>query len=264
MKATYILALSVSIATTASAGLITAIPGADDQGGMLMPMVSIVNTDNAMDPTYGDISISFSPGSVPVLRSLQEWSPGDWFAETAAWRPELSPPVGVGGTPLANAGNGDLFNSQYGFSFMAMPMNGLANIPSGKSLAIRMIAISSSDLSVRNYVNASNLWDPVFTDVDSQVLWNGNMWHAFFTLPANVVAGSYIAEFEVFIADTTFTTGTGWADYTPNALNASQDPNFTPAAVTFEFTVIPEPGTVALTFGLGVLALAAIRRRKSA
>lgn len=249
--------------TSAIGGVITSVPGPDAQGGMIMPMVTIINTDNATNPTEGDISISFNPSSVPVLRSLSEWSPGNWFAETAAWRADLSPPVGVGGTPLANAGNGDLFNNQYGFMFMSMPMEGMANIPSGKSLAIRLLSVSSGDLGIFNYRNDINLWDPVLGGIGSQVLWNGSMWHGYFTLPADAAAGTYTAEFEVFIADTTFTSG-GWVDYTPAALAAAQDPNFTAATVSYEFTVIPEPGAYALALGALMLVFVAVRRCRPA
>lgn len=254
-------AASLLCAFTTHAGLITAVPGPDDQGGMKMPMVTITGADNNMDPTTGTISISFNPGSTPVLSTLEEWSPGSWFADTAGWRVDIGSPAGVGGTPPANAGNGDRFNNQYGFMFMAMPMMGAANLPTGKSLGIKLTAASTSLLESYNYVNAQNLWDQVFPTVGSQVLWNGSMWHNYFTLPSSAVAGTYSATFEIFIANTAFTGTTGFAQYDASALIATKDNNFTSATVNYTWTVVPEPSTFAL-LGAGLLALAANRARR--
>lgn len=254
-----------SITLTAQGGLITAIPGPDDQGGMIMPMVSINANDN-VNPTSGVIAINFNPASTPQLLPLETLSPGSWFAEDAAWRTDIGSPAGVGGTPVANAGNGGSFNSQYGFTFMANPMMGMANIPTGKSLAIRLVSISSPDLLSFNHVNADNRWDPIFTTIDSQVLWNGSMWHNFFVIPATASETVYSATFEIFIANEVFTEGTGHADYTASALAATMDTNFTPATVEYTWTAIPvpEPSTYALLTGVLVLALAIGQRRKGA
>ncbi|MGA0111468.1 MAG: PEP-CTERM sorting domain-containing protein [Chthoniobacterales bacterium] len=244
--------LCLSHAGFLRAQLITSIPGPDDQGGMIMPMFSIVGADNNSNPTRGTISVNFSPTSVPQMQSLQQWSPGSYFATNAAWRTDLGSPNGVGGTPLANAGNGDLFNNQYGFTFMGNPMMGTAYVPSGKSLGIKMLSLSSPLLEVYNYVNAQNRWDQILAATNSQVLWNGSMWHGYFTLPESAAAGTYSATFEVFIANQTFTTGTGFADYTAAARNATRDTNFTTATVSYTWSVVPEPRTGFL------LALAAL------
>ena len=87
----------------ASAGEISAIPSPMAQGGMIMPTFSIINADNFGNPTTGQLSVSFSP-SVPQMQSLEQWSPGSWFATGATWRADLGSPAGVGGTPAANAG----------------------------------------------------------------------------------------------------------------------------------------------------------------
>ncbi len=252
---------------SAQSALITAVPGPDDQGGMIMPMVTITATSGpATDPTAGIINVSWTP-SVPTLRSLNEWSTGNWFAETAAWTPDISPVEGsVIGMPTANAGNGDLFNNQYGFMFMAMPMMGTAFVPTGNSLGIRLDSITSLDLKSFNYGNADNRWDQVFDGVNSQVLWNGTMWHNYFTMPATAAPSTYSAVFEIFMADTAFTGSTGFAQYDSTALNAGKNSNFTSAFVTYEFNVVPEPSLFAL-LGLGFAGLAVIfyrRKRDSA
>jgi hypothetical protein len=254
-------AFAVAVVPSAPAGEISGIPSPDYQGGMIMPMVSIINADNNNDPTSGTIAIGFNPAT-PELKSLQDFSGGSWFADTAAWRGPLGSPQGVGGTPAANAGSGGRFNSQYGFSFMAMPPMGRANIPTGKSLAIRLTDLSSPDLQAFNYVENQNRFDEVFGGgVGSQVLWNGSMWHTVFAIPADAPGGSYTAEFEVFIADTAFSGSTGWAQYDAAALAASADPDFTPASVTYTWqaAAVPEPASVGL-LAAAVLAVPLLRR----
>lgn len=235
------------------AQLITSIPGPDDQGGMLMPMISIsASAGTGSNPTAGALAVSFTPSSVPTLQSLQQWSPGSWFADTAAWRGDLGSPAGVGGTPAGNAGSGDLFNNQYGFTFMGNGSMMMAFVPTGKSLGIKMLSFSSPLLESYNYVNAQNRWDRIFDPAGSQVLWNGSMWHNYFALPGTAPAGTYTASFEVFVANQAFTTGTGFADYTAGALSAAKDANFTPATVNYTWTVVPEPHTGLLLALAGV------------
>jgi hypothetical protein len=250
----------------ARAAEISAVPGPDDQGGMLMPMVSITGADSISNPTSGTVSVMFAPASVPDLRSLEDWSPGDWFSTTATWRPGIGSPAGVGGTPAPNAGDGDLFNNQYGFMFTTSGgtrPSTAALTTQGKAMAIKLTSVSSPSLESFNYVNNQNLWDQVFAAVNDQVLWNGNMWHTYFTLPASAPAGTYTAEFEVFVANTPFTGTTGWAQYDSAATSATADPNFTPATLTYTWNVsaVPEPAALGL-LGIGSLAGAAILRRR--
>lgn len=246
---------------------IAAIPSPMAQGGMIMPTFSIINADNYANPTTGDLALSFSP-TTPAMQSLEQWSPGSWFATTAAWRADLGSPTGIGGTPAANAGAGGLFSSRYGFQFTADGST-TAFVPTGKSLGIRLTSISSGLLESYNYDSGLNLWDSIFTATSptsgSQVLWDGSMWHSVFVLPAGAPAGTYTADFEVFIANTAFTsTTTGKAQYDAAALAATADANFNPQSVTYTWTVtaVPEPTSIAL-LGAGMAALAglAVRRR---
>ncbi len=230
------LVLSQAVAST-HAAVITAVPGPDDQGGMIMPMVTVMG--NTLD-------LMFMPGDVPVLSSLQTWSPGDTFQPTAAWYAELDPA----------GGNGKLFNNQYGFMGMVMDP-----LPDGKELAIKLTGVSSPDLQFWNYSNNLNLFDEVFTEVGSQVLWDGTMWHNYATLPANAAPGTYTATFEVFVANGTFTEGTGFVDYTTGAQAATRDTNYNSVVVNYTWTVVPEPGA-SLMAGAGVLVLLTLRRRK--
>lgn len=259
MKATPSLLAILALTSVSHAALITALPGPDDQGGMLMPMVTITaSAGGNANPTAGTVNI-MPPSGTPVLKTTQEWVPGGWYEETAAWRADLGSAAGVGGTPLANAGNGDRFNNQYGFMFSTM--SGMsASIPIGNSLAIRLDAISSASMKAFNYSSSANRWDQVFNGVNSQVLWTGQMWHNYFTLPDTAPAGNYTARFEVFVANTEFTGTTGFAQYDAAALAATKNTNFSPAFVTYNFTVIPEPSSVVLLgAGLGSLI---IRRRR--
>ena len=231
-----------------------------------MPMVSITGFNDLNNPTSGTVSVMFNPTNIPVLRSLQDWSPGNWFAAGANWRADLGSPEGVGGTPSASAGSGDLFNNQYGFMFTTSggTRPSIASLTANNmSMAIKLTSLSSPSLESYNYVNAQNRWDQVFPVENSQVLWNGTMWHNYFTLPASAPAGTYTAQFEIFVADTPFTGTTGWAQYDTAAASAVANPNFTPRSLTYTFEVVPEPSTTALlVLGLAGTAWFAAQRRR--
>ena len=261
MNASTTLLSVIALSTSCPAALISSVPGPDDQGGMIMPMVTISATaGTGADPSAGAVNINFNPPSTPVMKSTEQWSEGNWYAETAAWKTDLSSTFGTGGTPAANAGNGDLFNNQYGFMFMSMGSMMMANVPTGNALAIRLDSISASSMQSFNYGNAANRWDQVFDGVDSQVLWNGSMWHNYFTLPADAAAGDYSATFEVFVASAEFSGTTGFAQYDSAALNAVKNTNFTSAFVTYNWTVIPEPSG-GILLGVGIASLLIRRRR---
>lgn len=239
-KSLLILLTLVSVTLPVKAAVLTSIPGPDDQGGMIMPMVTL--SGNALTVMF------MPPSEPPLLASLDYWSPGDTFQTTAAWYSHLDP---VGG-------DGTLFNNQYGFTFMG-------SIPTGTSLGIRLISTSSNLLQAWNYVNSQNRFDEIFQNVGDQVLWNGSMWHNYFTIASDATPGIYSATFEVFIADQAFTAGTGFADYAPNALTVTQNTNYSTVNITYtwEVAAIPEPSTVVLLGGAWVFAIALnLRNRK--
>lgn len=210
---------------------LTSVPGPDDQGGMIMPMVGI--SGNALTLMF------MPPMDTPVLQSLGVWSPGDDFSPTAAWYPLLNPAPG---------GAEALFNNQYGFMWSG-------TLPMGKALGIRLLSRSSDDMQSWNYVNSQNRFDEIFANIGDQVLWNGNMWHNYFTMPNAAPAGTYTASFEIFIANATFSTGTGWADYSPSAMSATQDMNYSTVTVNYAWKVVPEPAACCLLALGGLVCL---------
>lgn len=194
------------------------------------------------------LSLNFTP-SQPQLASLEHWSSGNTFQPTAAWYSVLDP---VGGA-------GALFNNQYGFTFMNMG----TPLPSDKAVGIRLTSASSNLLQSWNYVNNQNRFDEIFQNVGDQVLWNGSMWHNYFTLPVDAAPGIYTASFEVFIANGTFATGTGFADYSLAARSATQDSGYNSVIVNYSWEVIPEPSTYLLLAGAAGLFFM-LRLRKAA
>lgn len=211
-------------APSSRAVVLDAIPGLNEQGPMIMPMISLSGTT---------LSVMFMQSSVPELGSVDHWVPGGTFEPTAAWYSQLDP---VGGA-------GKLFNNQYGFMFM---MEGDELFPVGKTIGIRLTAVSSEFLQAWNYGISANRFDEIFQEVGDQVLWNGDMWHNYFTMPADAVPGTYTASFEVFITDTPFTTGTGVADYSQSAQSAVASSGYNTVSFTYSWEVIPEPSTYLL------------------
>lgn len=202
-----------------------------------MPMVTL--SGNTLGVMF------MPPMDPPLLASLGHWSPGDTFDPGAAWYGPLDP---VGG-------QNDLFNNQYGFTFMG-------SVPTGKALGLRVVSVSSPDLEFWNYVNNQNRFDEVLAD-GSQVLWNGSMWHNYVTLPDTAAPGIYTATFEVFIADATFSAGTGFVDYTALAQAAPQDMAYSTVQITYTWQVVPEPSAALLGLtGLAALLSVRVRRRK--
>ena len=202
------------IALPLRASVLVALPGPDSLGaGMLMPEISIVG--NALSVT------SDTNDPLPQLAELNFWSPGDTLQSTASWY-SLLDPVG---------GSGALFNCQYGFT------SGGGTLSSNESVGIRLLSRSSNLIQEWNYSRGANRFDLILQNVGSQVLWNGGMWHTYFTLPSTAAPGVYTETFQFFVAEGPFTPGTGDGDYSSNALNAVQDPNYIPVDLTLSWQV---------------------------
>ncbi|MFV0337737.1 MAG: hypothetical protein ACK5LK_05785 [Chthoniobacterales bacterium] len=221
-------------AITLQAAVIDYVPSPDDQGGMIMPMVSL-----------GASSISIMPMSLPVptLQTLNEFAgfEGDEFDPADSWYPTLN----------TSNGTAQRFNSRYGFMFMDAGMMDeppSPYLPPGNSIALRLVS-KSAGIKVWNYGKADNRFDLVMDTPGSQVLWDGTMWHPVITLDnAADAAMTYSLTFEAFVADTNFTAGTGFVDYSAAALAAGENSSFTPAQYTLTWTAspIPEPSFTSL------------------
>ena len=244
--------LFISSFIPARAGVLDYLPGPDDEDqGMIMPEISI--TGHTFSVYSGSVPGGYDGlvPPLPQLKSLNTWSPGNTFQPTADYY-SLLDPVG---------GNGGLFNCQYGFT------SGGGTIPSGESVGIRLVSRSSDLIQEWNYwgdVGAGFHLDPILSNVGSQVLWQGTMWHTYFTLPSSAAPGIYSETFEFFVAKTPYTAGTGYGDYSPTALAAAQDTNYIPVDLTLYWQVaVPEPSTWVF-IGFGMLILLFQRPRRNA
>ncbi|MFV0415246.1 MAG: hypothetical protein ACK5NG_02645 [Chthoniobacterales bacterium] len=224
---------------SAQAAVIDYIPSPDDQGGMLMPMIDLGAASVAIIPPSG--------GVLPTLHSLEYWNPGDEFDPVSAWYSTLN----------TSSGNAQRFTSRYGFMFMDMG----GNLPLDQSIALRLIS-KSPELQIWNYGKSANRFESVLETANSQILWDGTMWHPVITLDNSAMTGVYTATFEAFVADAPFTSGTGFVDYSASALAAAQNSAFTPAQfiLTWNAAPIPEPSSLLFFVGASVFF---ITRKKS-
>ncbi len=214
---------------------ITNPPSPMAQGGMVHINVTFTtnNAANAFD-------IHVDSGS-PVLKPLTDWSPGNNFVTNVPWFDELDP-----------AQDGLAFNSQFGF---LLDVAGSDTLPSGQSFGIRLLTNTPGlEAWFLRTTPGSELFDPVFTPAHEYVLWNGTMWHTFFTADS---AGAFSAQFEIFVATN---AGIGAVDYTTVS---GEDAFYSTGTVTLNWTAIPEPSTLLLAGG-GLLAWMAawLRRRR--
>lgn len=219
--------------------------GSSGHGWMYMPMVTF------LEDGFGGGGLTITPDArVPVMGTLQDWSPGSWFQAGDPWRPLLGSPEGVGGTPAMHAGSGALFNNQYGLT-MDQDSDFL---PVGSSIAVRLVSASPE---IRAFNGGSgSYWDEIWQNPGDQIVWNGSMWHNYFVIDPGAASGVYTAEFELFVVDYVFQPGTGAADYSAGALAAQRNLNYTSDFLSYQWEVhaIPEPSSM-LLLGGAVLAL---------
>jgi hypothetical protein len=203
---------------------LTSIPSPMAQGGMIHVYVSFQNV------LTNSFNVSTDAGT-PQLKPLSLWAPGDNFLPADPWYSALSP-----------SAQGQPFNSQYGF----LIDSGTSDFPpAGASIGIRLLS-ATPGLQAHFYrATDPKSFTPVFVPAHDYVLWTGNMWHPVFTAPG---AGNYEATFQFFLANA---SGASVADFTTTA---SAVPGYSTAAVTLQFSAVPEPSSlVLLAGGLGVL-----------
>ncbi|MEI8387490.1 MAG: PEP-CTERM sorting domain-containing protein [Verrucomicrobiota bacterium] len=232
--------LTLAALAQARSAVLTTIPSAMTQGGMLHVNVTF------LDQASGTFSSNVESGT-PQMKPLALWSPGNNFDVLSPWYMALDP------TQDARQ-----YSNRFGF---LVDTGASSLIPSGKSLGIRMLS-STAGLGAYFYNSSgAGTFAPVFQTPGAghdYVLWNGTMWHAVFTMPASTPYGTPVsANFEFFLADT---TAAGAVDYTTAASAAA---GYSTTTQTVSWTAIPEPSTWALLLGAAAAGFAVLRRRKS-
>lgn len=217
---------------SARADILQTIPSPVTQGGMIH--INITFRDQPIET----FAVQLDPGT-PILKPLTLWRDGDTLDPSDPWFEKLDP------TQSALP-----FNSQYGF---LMDAANSSILPDGKGIGIRMLSLTPG-LQAYFYRGAAGSEDftPIFMPADSDLLWNGVMWHPVFTATAD---GNHTAQFEIFLADM---PPVGTADYTTTF---GAEPGYESAVFSVHFVAVPEPVTTSLVV-LGIATLSVWRRRR--
>ncbi len=237
-----VILLLIFVSTGARAAVLSALPTAMGQGGMIH--IDVVFKDQ--NPGTFSSSLEFGGSVVPQMKPLSLWSPGNTLDPTKAYYDEIDPTQGA-----------MQFSSRWGFR---IDIDNSDSRPGGTSLGIRMTS-STSGLGAYFYNNSGNgTFTPLFLTAGAShdyVLWSGGMWHPYFTMPSSTPYNTPVtATFEFFLADA---LNTGDVDYTTTA---GAQPGYSIGMQTVTWTAIPEPGVLGLA-GLGLLFIFASRRRVS-
>jgi hypothetical protein len=241
MKPLPILAVFLLGLSLVRGAIIDNLPNAMAQGGMIH--IDVTFLDQASG-TFAS-SLEFAGAVVPDLKPLSLYMPGDTINPSRPWYSLMDP------TQQAS-----MFSSRWGFR---VDTDNSDNLPLGNSIGLRMIS-SSPNLGAYFYnTSGAGTFQPVFLTPGANhdyVLWNGTMWHPYFTMPANTPFGSTVsATFEFFLADTDATGNVDWTT------TAGAVPGYSIGSQTITWAAIPEPGSIGM-FVLG-MALLAFSRRKA-
>lgn len=241
-KFLFIIFTLAPFAQTSRATVLTTLPSAMAQGGMVH--IDVVFQDQPTG-TFSS-SLEFGGSVVPALKPLSLWKPGDTIDPVKPWYDELDP------TQSAMP-----FGSRWGFR---IDTDNSDFRPDGTSLAIRMTSFTTGLGAYFYNASGAGTFQPVFHTAGSPhdyVLWSGAMWHPYFTMPAATAYGTSVsATFEFFLANATIT---GDVDYTTTA---GYESGYSVGSQTITWTAIPEPGTLGLACCGLALAMGIIRNRR--
>lgn len=209
-----------------AATVLTNLPNPMDQGGMIHINVSLQGSNLVALPEAG----------TPVIQPMSAWKPGDSLDPASPWYATLDPTQGAG-----------LFNSRFGLLIDAGATDPL---PDGSKIMVGWVSGTPGLQSFRfRNTPAPQLFDGIMGTNGSPVSWDWStvshgMMHPVFVMPAGS-SGSASATLSFTLVD---------ASYVPLA-------GYNPTQATLNFSVVPEPSSLALTAGAGLLLMR--RRRQS-
>jgi len=215
----------LAAALPAGAVVLTTLPTPMDQGGMIHINVSLQGSNMVALPEAG----------TPVIQPLSAWKPGDSFDTVSPWYSTLDPSQAAG-----------LFNSRFGLLIDAGATDPL---PAGSKIMVGWIS-GTAGLEAFRWRNtpAPQLFDGIMGTNGSSVSWDWStvshgMMHPMFVMPAGS-SGSATATLSFTLTDSAGV-----------AL-----PGYNPTQATLNFSVVPEPSSLAMAAGAGLLL--ARRRRQ--
>lgn len=243
---------------TQAASYLETIPGPDDTGGMVMPLV-------ALDFNNQSVAVSMAQANTVMLYPLQQYQVwGSHPYADSVFNPALANEPWY--SLLDPSGQHLPFSTQFGF---ALTSGNASMIPTGTYLYIKATEISSGlkiyDVGywedVWEQPDGIAQWSQVFGDgnfggtispaLDNVAAWGDaqsvKMWHPVALVPN---AGLYSARFEIYLGDGFATPLEGWN---------------TASIELHWLATVPEPTTTAALLGiatLGAVAGNALRRKK--
>lgn len=220
-----IIAFSILSAVPATAAVLSTLPTPMDQGGMIHINVSLQGANLVALPESG----------MPVVQPLSAWKPGDTLDPASPWYSTLDPAQGAG-----------LFNSRFGLLIDAGATDPL---PGGSKIMVGWVSGTAGLQSYRwRNTPAPQLFDGIMGTGGSATSWDWStvshgMMHPLFVMPAG-------------------SSGTATATLSFTLVDSSNVPlvGYNPTQATLNFSVIPEPSSLALS---APAALLLFRRRRS-